>query len=238
MQAAKALDAPLVGGPLGSAHLFGMGFDRAFDLDRPIDPADEVSSGIRERFRLFAKAAGISSLDDCKGRLVVSLGLAAARFYNSVDWRRSSFGNLNRHAHLSLGVLEAIVRTLQAPTMEFLTHCVKNDLVFAAVAGPSPQKRHPAVIALGAAPVIRLVDLYEKPVRDLLDRHGIPIVSLRSSEGGGLLAEHFWGNDAAHGNLEYGKEVVRAIARLRDTARSGTEATATQPPAAPSAQPK
>ena len=210
-KAMKEMGAPILGGPLGAASAFTA---ETLPVDQgPLRLAGELG----ERFRVFARVAGITSLADCRGRLVVSLGLAAARFYGSFDWRRVATGAPAdpRKQHVSNAVLEAIIDAMQAPVVAFVDRLAAEGLLVCSIAGPPPQARHPAVAALGAAGVLALEARYRQPMLDLLARHGIPVaVAPEVTTEQGLLRQEFWGDDHAHGNIAYGRQVIATVLRI------------------------
>lgn len=216
-RAIREMGAPVLGGPLGGANFFTDG------IAAPGPGGLAFTGEAALRFERFAARARIGSLADCRGRLVISLGLAAARFYGSQDWRRADYGPDADAAkqHLSEAVLDAIIAHLQAPVLDFVGHCIDEGLLVAALAGPPPQARHRAVLALGAPRVLDLATRYEKPMRDLLAARAIPIITppgLTNAEG--LLLERYWGDDQAHGNTAFGSLVITEL--LRVTGRGGS----------------
>ncbi|MEI6160163.1 MAG: hypothetical protein WCP77_10040 [Roseococcus sp.] len=215
-EASSRLGAPLLGGPLGGANFFTpdvMSFGP--------DGVTFVGAGAT-RFERLARRARINSLAECRGRLVISFGMAAARFYGSQDWTRMDFGPnpSPKKGHLSEGVLDAIVADLQVASLALIQNFLEQGLIVAALTGSPPQARHRAVLALGPQPVMNLVAKYEAPIRALLASAGIPIIAPPGvTDENGLLLEHFWSEDNNHGNLLYGEQVIAEL--LRVVRRSG-----------------
>lgn len=216
-RALRQVDLPVLACPLGSAPLFTKAFAEA-------GPDGLTLQGeIGARFARFAAANGLRDLADCQGRLVISLGLAGALFYASEDWKWVDFGPQADPGkrYLSAGVIDAMIAGMQAPVVSFIGHCAAAGLLVAAMMGPPPQKRHPAVQALGAERVLELAARCDGPVRDALAARGIPIINVRGvTDAEGLLLEAYWGKDDAHGSQGFSRRMLHELLRVTGRAAS------------------
>lgn len=171
-----------------------------------------------ENFKGYCEKWGIKDLTECRQALVVSMGLAAAPFYGTRSWiHHHSIAPDSRPNRmiLSQAIVGQIVADLQRPVLEFYEWLHEHDLIFAVVPSPRPQRRHAAIEALGVDRVLRLVEVFERPVRSKLKQLGSPIIDLPGTlDADGLLSEEYWGLDASHGNAAYGKLVLEQLDRL------------------------
>lgn len=192
----------MIGSPLGSARLFHTPFFVAEGAGFSFTP--EI---VRTNLRNFAKRHGDLDVSAAKGRLVLSLGLAAAPFFGSRMWQGRTFGAEPdpRKDFVSSAVIDAMILNAQTPIMDFLRFCHAQGLLAAALAGPPPQKRHRAVATLGRDRVFELERRFEQPVRDLLNELDCPIVTTENvSDDEGFLREDFYGSNWAHANDAFG----------------------------------
>jgi hypothetical protein len=172
-----------------------------------------------ENFKVYSERTGIEDLRACRQSLVVSMGLAAAAFYGSRTWLRLySIAPDDRQKRMivSEAVLAQMVLDVQRHVLAFYEWLHEHGLIFAVVAAPRPQRRHPVIELLGADKVLRLVEAFERPVREKLAELGHPIVDLpQTVDDDGFLKEEFWGEDPSHGNTAYGLLLIEQLDRLR-----------------------
>lgn len=165
---------------------------------------------VQRRVIARVEQLGCARLDDCRNRLLLSLGLHAPPFYANLARHGFEFGSLplSPRRYLSAAVIEQTVIDRQAPVLEFYRYCLERGLVAAVFAAPRPQRRHPAAEFYGER-LLDLVAAYQAPVRRLLAEFDCPLVESPDTIGAdGFLPERFWGRDRSHGNSDYGMAVV------------------------------
>jgi hypothetical protein len=214
---ARRIGAPIVGGPLVSAIEMHRRFFAAHGTD--LVPISERVREAYEKWKTTTQSAGIF---DWPNGLVVSMGLAAAPFYGNKTWLRF------RKRPISKNLMQTIIDDMQAPAIEFYEVCISRGLLLAAIDAPPPQRNHRAVEALGAERVFELAEIFTKPVRDLLNKHQVPILSVQAADEEGFLIDAFIGDNESHGNAEWGASVARLIMQCAATSdrSSGLERTA------------
>jgi hypothetical protein len=201
----KVGEVPLVGGGLGAASLFTKPFYRLGE-DGSIDIYCQPE--LYERWKAATKSTG---LQDFPGRLIVSLGFAAAPIYNSRTW--SVFGARPRR-FMSDGMLETIIADMQEPVMDFYRLLIERKMIAAVYVAPPPQKKHPRVKKYGQALVLELIRRYQAPVQRLLVDAGVPLIALAVQDSDGYMRPEFAGADDAHASAEIGPLATEALLKL------------------------
>ena len=180
-----------------------------------------------ENFMLYAYKSGVKNLQDHPRSLVVSMGFASAPFYGSSDWANTySIAPESRERRLivSDAVLRQMVEDAQRYVLAFYDYAHAQDLLFASLCGPRPQLRHGVVTRLGPQKVLRLVEAFERPVREKLAELGCPLLELPETvDAQGLLREEYWGDNASHANTAYGKLMLEKLDRLRPADAESSE---------------
>jgi hypothetical protein len=211
--------AEISGAPLGGARLYNEPF---FELSE--GRIRFTSREAAQNVELFRKRTGIDDLMQCKGRLVVSMGLAAAPFYGDRQWHGRYYGTLppNGRQFISRAVVEQMIADAQKPVLEFYKAGLDQGLIVAAIAGPPPQRRHRAVEWLGREAVFDLEARFEAPVRHYLAGRNCPIIAPKDvTDSEGFLRDEYWGPDWAHANEQYGALVIDAVLRFAKERQAG-----------------
>lgn len=215
-EAAKSqkMGAEVVGGPLGAANLW-------------FAPFCEVSSSgqlrwtndvIARNFEKWSKVTGISNLDECRGSLVVSLGLAPAYLYGHRMWMRTV--GPRPTLHVSTGLLEDMIQELQSEVLKFYSLAVEREWLHSVIMPPSLQKRHKALKILGHEQIDDLVVQFRRPILDFLGRNKIAVIDVRDqADESGFLRAKYWGDDHSHGNVAYGMLVLDRLLRIEQMSR-------------------
>lgn len=202
----------LLGGFLGSAPLFhgeecfysrtengGIRFNRHV-LGRRLDAWTRRAGNVEEL------TPGMT--------LAVSLGFSSAFLYGNRMWTKwSLLGSDGRP--ISLSCVRAIVEYQQRHILKFIEDCSDLGLKLIGVEAPAPQLRHPAVQWMGPESVVALDSLFRSPLRAAYKRLGAEVVVCEESIGkGSLLREAYWGRNASHANVAWGRKVVGALRGL------------------------
>ena len=201
----------LIGGPIGAASIF---FHPFFEV------REDRFTWLHERLAfIYTRWQRLTGVDDLlvqRNRLVVSLGLGTAPFYGHPMWRRASTHDVERQ-HLSAQLVRDMARDAQRYVLSFYEELAARGLLFAAIDGPPPQRRHSAVTRMGEAMALELDHAFRAPVHDALDALGVPVIRASGvHDEDGLLRPEFWSTDPNHGNDEYGARVVAGLLAQRN----------------------
>jgi hypothetical protein len=196
------------GGPIGAANLYYKKFFEPTETDFVfIDPR---ASSNYERFKKVTKSNGLC---DFKGRLLLSVGLSGTSFWGDRFWHKVSRTPHPNKRFISSGAVEHWIWSLQENAIRFYEVCIERGLLVGALAAPPPQKRAKAVSVLGAHEVLSLDFLFRKPLLDMLQHNGIPVIAIDAADETGFLREEFWAKDPHHSNHKLGPLLVEAIER-------------------------
>ncbi|MBM6582742.1 hypothetical protein ILT44_21280 [Microvirga sp. BT689] len=213
MRAARANGVSTINGsPLGGARLYNEPFFEIADGQMRFTSAETS-----QNFVLFRQRTKIDDLIQCRGRLIVSMGLAAAPFYGDRQWQSRYYGALpcGGRQFVSSAVIEQMISDAQKPVLDFYKAGLDHGLIVASIAGPPPQRRHRAVEWLGCDAVFDLEARFEAPVRQYLAERGCPIIAPADVvDGDGFLREEYWGPDWAHANEKYGTLVIETVLKF------------------------
>jgi len=212
---------------LAAANIF---FQEFFSVN---EGAFAFSGRAADNFMLYAYKTGIRDLREHAGAVVVSLGFASAPFYATREWSdHYSIAPETRPRRMivSDAVLRQMAEDAQRYVVAFYRYLHSQGLLCAALCGPRPQLRHGMMEKLGPEKILRLVEVFEQPVRDALAELGCPLLELPETiDAQGLLREEYWGNDPAHANVAYGKLMLDRLDQIRP-AGSGSSKSAPELP--------
>lgn len=201
----------IVAAPLSSAK----GFCEDFFAFRD-GKLEFLTEHVRSNFSKFSALTGVNDLMECKGRLILSMGLAASPFCGNPTWRNHDFGgDANpRKLFASQSMIDDIVMYRQNPVLKFLRFAWEQGLLVAVIAAPPLARQHPAVEWLGRDKLFELKRRFERPVRALLSDMQCPIIEPENvADDDGFLLEEYSGDDLAHGNLDFGALVIEEVMR-------------------------
>lgn len=191
---------------VGGRVLFGGSFICVQDGELAF-PDPEVQDRLRTE-------TGLDRLEEGRGRVVVSMGLAAAPFtkvFAGQRWNVSPGSRRPGWGFASEQLLDQIVRDMQEGILEFLELGFEFGLIVAAVAGPRQQERNPSVALLGRE-ALEAERRYEAPIRAYLAGKNCPVVEpAEAINERGFLKEEFWGPDPSHANAAFGRLVMRDL---------------------------
>lgn len=195
---------PVVGGTIAGARFFMGDF---FEVDG--DGFRFRGKGVQQSaFEMYLKVGGFRSLDEARGRLIVSLGLAGMPFCGSLARSSAVFdsdvASSNQH-HVSRGAMEAIRDYAVQDTVRFYRYCLERRFFAAALAPPPPQREHLAVKAYGVR-IFELLAFFEAPVRSLLAEYNCPLIGVppETVDNEGFLLPFYTGKNVGHANRAYG----------------------------------
>ncbi|QNM83801.1 hypothetical protein H8M03_05630 [Sphingomonas sabuli] len=195
----------LRGGGWGNGKRF---FDQFFEIE---DNGRIEIFADRTHYRKWVQQAG-RDLNDCQGRVIVSMGTSATSLFNSPMWQIFGPGR----TPISQDLFDTILDDMLVHVLDFYRALKERGLIAAAYMAPPPQRTHPAFRRLGEKFVWDLIRQYQAPVLALLKEENIPLIELPVADADGYLLPKYAGPDEAHANPWIGEHAVKALRELAE----------------------
>lgn len=161
-------------------------------------------------YRLWKRTTGVD-MNDCEGRLILSMGLATVPAIARPTWR--TFGP--DHAPISRTLLNTIVNDFQEYVLRFYDALIERGLLAAVYDPPPPSSSHPALVRSSRAITDIVAERYRFPVLERIERAGLPVIRLPVVGDDGFIDPHYAGPDPAHAGPAIGPHVVAALQALQ-----------------------
>lgn len=173
-----------------------------------------LEEDVANNYEMWKAATGSNGITDFKGRLVVSIGLSGASFWNSRFWLTASTRPAKGKKYVSSGALGFFIEAMQEHVLAFYRVCVERELLAAVIAAPAPQRRTRGVKLHGESEVLRLNAMYQRPVREYLAGAGVRVIDLPMADDAGFLKSEFVGDDPLHCGVACGPLLIAELRAL------------------------
>jgi len=193
----------IVGGGWAAATAY---FEPFFDvLDGRISPFEDLV-----RYGLWKKVSG-TDINDCHGRLIISMGLASIPATNMRLWRSVGRNSMSR------GLINTIIDDLQVHVVRFYDALIDRGLLAAVYDPPAPSASHPVFKMVPRELIDEVATRYRAPVLERVKKANLPLIRLPVEGPDGFIDPKYAGSDPAHASPAIGPHVVAALKALGAT---------------------
>ncbi len=192
----------LAGASLGAGSRFSAPF---FSVDDGVLKLDEDAT----LARLWFQRVGVDDLENCRGQLIVSMGLSSFRFCNDKVWR--TFGEGRRF--LSDTLIDTMIHDQQKYVLEFYKQLTERKLIRAALLGPPPTEDIALLKLMSKARLFDLARRFQQPVINYLEDSGVKIIELPLARKDGFLKSQYHSSHQGHAS-NFGSLAVTALEEL------------------------
>lgn len=193
----------VTGGGWGAASAY---FEPFFDVvEERIVPYED-----RVHYKRWKQATGVD-LNDCQGRVIISMGLAAIPAMGRPVWRNFGPGR----APISRTLIHAIVDDLQIHVVRLYELLIERGLLAAVYDAPPPSAHHPTFKRAPKEILELVAERYRAPVLERIQRANLPIIRLPVVGDDGFIDPKYAGSDPAHASPAIGPHVVNALKALK-----------------------